>query len=30
MHHNMFFKFHPDNCRRTLLSPARNMIGIAP
>jgi hypothetical protein len=30
MHHNMFFKFHPDNCRRTLLSPVRNLIGIAP
>ncbi len=30
MHHNVFFKFHPDNCRKTLLSKTRTLIGISP
>jgi hypothetical protein len=30
LRNSLFFKFHPDNCRRTLNSNSRQLIGLAP
>ena len=30
LRNSLFFKFHPDNCRRTLNSYSRQLIGLAP